>query len=256
MRLADRPVPSDFTPQLRRIVESFGLTGMGPAEAEVEVALASGEPARLHALGARLEGLYPADLRRFLDGKGFGRLYREDLADAAGRLARASVDARPGRPPRQERGRFAWRGVALLLAIGVVALAVWYLASVGRLPTTPDPGPLPRSAAVAAAPPAAAPPLSGADQLCRARLKARAVAWCVRTFGAPTDPAAGVEGDQPLPCGDTLAVRAATVRIVLDRLFADGVEKTYTLADMPARCDAAAEIALVQTPVPGAPVSP
>jgi hypothetical protein len=250
--LADRPLPSDFTPQLRRIVESFALTGMGPAEAEVEGTLASGEPARLHALGAKLEALYPADLRRFLDGKGFGRLYREDLAGAADRLARASPDARPGpqagRRSRQGRRRSAGLRVALLLTIGVGALAVWYVASLDRRQVPPDPGLRPRSGeTVATAPPAvAAPPPSSADRVCRARLKADAVAWCSRTFGGLREPIVGVDPERPLACGDTLAVRAATVAIALDRLFIDGVVTSYADADVPARCEAAAETAVSQ----------
>lgn len=236
---------NDLNRRLRSILDAFAIRGMGPAEATIVDALAFDDPARVRAALVGLEAIYPPDLRRFLDERGLGRLYRDDLSRAVDRLEKpratpAGQSSLGGGRGRSRRGR-AGPWLLILLGAGIVGGALWQLSkalpdrSVTTNPLTP---------AAPTAPAVPEPIVTPMEPVCRARLKSQALSWCAQSLAGPGGGAQTPDWAALADCGDALDLSSRTVRMALDGLFEDGAAETYARTEVASRCERAAEQAI------------
>ena len=189
------------------------------------------------------ETSYPAEIRSFLEARGYQALYERDLGRA---LATSTSGARsPARkgvtidPRREERRANGW-GVALRIALLAAALAASGLILKAALPglQRDADGPIEPPANVVAAPSVSLPSASP----CVQSMRDVATAWCESALtGSPVrdaDPATEVVG-----CGSTLKVNSDTVRFALNRILEEDATYTYSYDVARERCAAAAQLA-------------
>lgn len=212
-------------------------------EREAVRRLATGLPMTALQIHAFAETRYPAEVRSFLEARGYLALYERDLGRAlATSTSGAGSPARKGMtidPRREERRANGW-GVALRIALLAAALAASGLILKAALPglQRDADGPVEPPASVVA-PPAVSLPLASP---CVQSMRDVATAWCEKALTGSPIRDADAEAE-PAGCGDRLKVNSDTVRFALNRILEEDATYTYSYEVARERCAAAAQLA-------------
>ena len=232
----------DFRQQLAALVQAHDQ-GCGPVEREAVRRLTLGLPMTALQIRAFTEKSYPAEIRSFLDARGYHALYERDfdraLAASTGG-ARSSARKAVTEEPSRKDGRTNRSGVVLRVAVLATALAASGLILKAALPSSQRDAddPVRSPAGVVAPASTRAAPASP----CLQSLRNDAIAWCEKALTGSPIRGADPEAERA-ECGDRLKVNSDTVRIALNRILEDNATYTYRYDEARERCAAAATLA-------------